>query len=316
MAHKFPAPRWAVSGIVAEGVTVLAGQPKVGKSWLGLGMAVSVAGGGRALGQIDVLRGPALYLALEDTGARLQDAEVPRDLHIWTDLPKPEHGDETIADWCDRYQSARLIVVDVLAKMRGPARPNVQQYDADYDTVSRVKALADERGVPVVLVHHTRKAASDDFLNEVSGTNGIAGAADGVLVLKRTRGTADGILHITGRDIDEAEHAMAFDPALGLWRMLAGPASDYTLGDTRLTLLRRLRADGPATPKVIAEATGLDHELVKKTLVRMYDDDQLLRDGRGIYSALGTSVPAVPGVPSAGQSFEALSLPVPEEQVP
>ena len=72
MAAVFPEPRWAVPGIVAEGVTVLAGAPKAGKSWLGLGLGLACATGGKALGSIDVDAGPALYLALEDTGLRLQ----------------------------------------------------------------------------------------------------------------------------------------------------------------------------------------------------------------------------------------------------
>ena len=72
MATDFPEPRWAVPGIVAEGVTVLAGAPKVGKSWLGLGLVVATATGGKALGAIDVAAGPALYLALEDTGPQAE----------------------------------------------------------------------------------------------------------------------------------------------------------------------------------------------------------------------------------------------------
>jgi predicted MFS family arabinose efflux permease len=64
--------------------------------------------------------------------------------------------------------------------MRGPAPQGVSAYDADYVAVGHAKRLADHFGVAVVLVHHVRKAGSEDFLTEVSGTNGIAGAADGV----------------------------------------------------------------------------------------------------------------------------------------
>jgi hypothetical protein len=84
----------------------------------------------------------------------------------------------------------------------------------------------------VVLVHHVRKAGSEDFLTEVSGTNGIAGAADATLVLKRARGQADGILHVTGRDVDEAEYALSFQPASGAWHLLDGPVTDHTVSDT------------------------------------------------------------------------------------
>ncbi|MEU8351996.1 DNA repair protein RadA, partial [Streptomyces sp. NPDC048845] len=139
------------------------------------------------------------------------------------------------------------------------------------------KRLADHYGVAVVLVHHVRKAGSDDFLTEVSGTNGLAGAADATLVLKRARGKADGVLHVTGRDVDEAEYALQFHAAAGAWQLLDGPATDHTIGDTRADVLRYVRANPGAKPKGIAEATGIDPSLVRQTCSRMVADSQLLR---------------------------------------
>src|SRR5262249_58141949 len=72
VAMELPEPRWAVEGILPEGVTVLAGKPKLGKSWLALNVALAVAGGGVALGAVRVEGGLVLYLALEDTRRRLQ----------------------------------------------------------------------------------------------------------------------------------------------------------------------------------------------------------------------------------------------------
>jgi hypothetical protein len=54
LATTFPEPRWAVPGILAEGLTFLAGAPKLGKSWLALNVSLAIASGGRALGQIPV----------------------------------------------------------------------------------------------------------------------------------------------------------------------------------------------------------------------------------------------------------------------
>ncbi|MCI0387086.1 winged helix-turn-helix transcriptional regulator, partial [Streptomyces sp. CNQ085] len=136
-------------------------------------------------------------------------------------------------------------------------------------------------GVAVVLVHHVRKAGSDDFLTEVSGTNGLAGAADATLVLKRARGKADGVLHVTGRDVDEAEYALQFHAAAGAWQLLEGPASDHTIGDTRAVILRHVRSNPGCKPKDIAEATGIDPGLVRQTCVRMVNDAQLIRDSGG-----------------------------------
>ncbi|MCT9109459.1 helicase RepA family protein [Streptomyces mirabilis] len=105
-----------------------------------------------------------------------------------------------------------MVVIDVFAKMHGQAPQGVSAYNEDDVPVGYAKRLADHDGIAVVLVHHVRKAGSDGFLTEVSGTNGIAGAADAPLVLKRARGQADGILHVTGRDVDEADTPSASNP--------------------------------------------------------------------------------------------------------
>jgi hypothetical protein len=105
------------------------------------------------------------------------------------------------------------------------------------------------------------------------------------VVLSRTRGKADGHLRITGRDVDEAEHALTFDPLLGSWTLLEGPALDHLVGDTRAAILGYLRQQVTSRPKQVADSLELDHELVKKTLQRMADDGQVDTDGTGSTSS-------------------------------
>ncbi|MGO1056928.1 AAA family ATPase [Crossiella sp. CA198] len=292
MATEFPDPKWAVPGVLCEGVSLLAGPPKVGKSWMSLGLGLSIASGARALGSIDIDPGPVLYLALEDTARRLKtrmgkmlgDTPAPAALTLATTCPPlPQGGDTAIARWLDRNPKARLVVIDVFAKVRGAEPGNMQQYDADYLAVGRAKRVADHYGIAVVLVHHVRKAASEDFLTTVSGTNGIAGAADAVLVLERARNNADGVLHVTGRDVEEADYALAFNPSNGAWSMLDGPAIDHTLGDTRSAILRYLRENPGKQPKEIAAAVDAAYDTVRRTCARMCEADQLTRDATGRY---------------------------------
>ncbi len=120
-----------------------------------------------------------------------------------------------------------------------------------------------------MLVHHVRKAGAEDFLEAVSGTNGLAGAADATLVLRRPRGEADGILYVTGRDVDETEHALRFTAANGAWTLLDGPAADYAMSGTRAAISRYLRANPDSNPKAIADGTGMSRENVRKTCQRM-----------------------------------------------
>jgi hypothetical protein len=293
MNTDFPEPTWAVPGVVAEGVNLLCGPPKIGKSWMSLGLALSVASGGQALDKLPVQPGPVLYLALEDTPRRLktrmskllQSQPAPPGLTLATTCPTlPQGGADIIASWLDQHPDARMVVLDVFAKMRGTPPAGMNAYDADYAAVTRAKRIADEYGVALMLVHHVRKMGSDDFLETVSGSNGIAGAADAVLVLNRARNQADAVLNVTGRDIDEAEYALTFHTDSGAWQLLDGPASDYTLHDTRTTILQHLRENPGQGPSAIAKATGLDPEQTKKTCQRMANNGQLQATSRGHYS--------------------------------
>jgi hypothetical protein len=305
MAENFPPVRWAVPGLIAEGVNLLAGPPKVGKSWLTFGLALSVAAGDDALGSIPTQAGAVLYLALEDTPRRLQSRmgklldgrHAPRGLTLATTCPPlPEGGAEAVASWLERNPAARLVIIDVFAKVRGRAVTGASAYDADYAAVGYAKALADKDGVAVVLVHHVRKAGAEDFLESVSGTNGLAGAADATLVLRRPRGEADGV------DVDESEHALRFTPDNGASTLLDGPALDYTMSGTRADIMRHLRANPGTGPKAISDALGIGYENARKTCQRMADG-QLVADAGGRYrpaDSAGADAPgSVPAVPAA-----------------
>ena len=190
------------------------GAPKLGKCWLCLNLAVSIAAGGTALGSLPVDRGSVLYAALEDTPRRLHDrlgrvldnSEVPDGLHFTTSLLRLPHAADQLDGWLTAQGgTARLVVVDVLRKVRpiGDGRSDV--YAADYEAAGLLKRVADSHGVAVVAVHHTRKSRDeDDVFNEVSGSTGLTGAADATILAKRVRGTDQAVLHVTGRDVGES----------------------------------------------------------------------------------------------------------------
>jgi hypothetical protein len=241
-----------------------------------------------------------LYLALEDTGRRLQsrlakvlqhNAAWPEDLTLAVECPPlPEGGVEQIAGWLTKHPDARLIVIDVFERIRGRGVSQQSAYSADYAAVKAAKSVADHFGVAMILVHHVRKAASDDFMDLISGTHGLAAAADSIAVLKRARGELDGVLHIVGRDVEEQEFAMKFAADLSAWQIL-GPAETFGLDETRRKILLYVRANNGARPKAIADGTGLPYETAKKAVQRMADDGQLDTDGHGRYLI---PVPPVP----------------------
>lgn len=288
----FPPPRWAVPDLLAQGANLLVRPPKVGKSWLSLNIAVAVASGGRALDRIEVEEGDVLYMALEDTGRRLKSrlrkilagTQAPTRLTLTIACERLSAGGmDRITNWLDDHDDARLVVVDVLARLRDRAGRDNNAYETDYAAMAALKAIADKYEVCILVVHHTRKAESADFVDVVSGTQGLAAASDAILVLRRSRTQADAELSITGRDVEETIRALRFDPERGTWTDLDTPPDVLGLGETRRCILDFITEAHAATPKLLSDSLSLDHNLVKQTCRRMVEACQLDTNGRGDY---------------------------------
>ena len=209
--QQFAPLEYAVPGIVPEGMGLLVGPPKKGKSWLVGNIGLAVARGGLALGAIRVTQRPVLYLALEDGDRRLQSrfrrllgpgVPIPAGISRITEAT-PLEAMAVIAEFMGRHLDEKpLVILDTLGKVKPHKKPGEESYLVDYKIGSRLKALADAvPGSTLLVVHHTRKAEAADFVDTVSGTQGIAGSVDFVLVLTRKRHENKAILAVTGRDI-------------------------------------------------------------------------------------------------------------------
>ena len=291
MGTTFPEPRWAVPGLVAEGLNLLVGAPKLGKSWLCLGLATAIASGGVAQGKVPVTQGSVLYAALEDTPRRLQKRleivlgveTVPEGLHITTSLPRGADMIALVSEWLEAHEDARLVIVDVLRKVT-PRSDGRNMYEADYDATGALKDLADRHSVAVIAVHHTRKTIDEgDVFNEVSGSTGLTGAADAVLIAKRARNTAEAVSTSPAVTSPSTSTGSTWSSQTCSWSLTDEPALLATMGTTRRKVLSWLADHHGDTPTQIAEATGLPLASVKQTVRRMVDDDQLDTDGEGHY---------------------------------
>jgi hypothetical protein len=231
LAMQLPPKKWAIYGLIPEGLSMLLGAPKQGKSFFALNLALTVAAGGRALGEIDVEPGDVLYLALEDQLRRIQDRSVkllsglsvepPGRLYFAVDSPKlDEGGIDFLEGWIKKSDCPRMIIIDVWAKFKSKPASTGNAYENDYQVIGPVKKLADKHGVAVVLIHHTKKESTADWVHSSSGTTGTPGAADGLLALQRLRGENEAKLLVTGRDFEEQEIAVEFNPDNFIWTMM------------------------------------------------------------------------------------------------
>ena len=215
MTTVYKPSEFAVDGLIAQGLYILAGAPKVGKSWLALDLCLSIAKGEKVLGRT-VSQGKTLYLCLEDSYERIQ-----KRLYEITDEPTEKLFFAVMAETIgngleiqiERFKSEhadlKLVVIDTLQKVRGSTE---NSYGSDYKELSVLKGLADKLRITVLLVHHTRKCKDNDPFNMISGSAGISGCVDGSLVLIETkRGSRTARLYCVGRDIENHELNLAFE---------------------------------------------------------------------------------------------------------
>lgn len=303
MVKSFDPVRYIVPGYIAEGCTLLAGAPKIGKSWLALNLAMAVAGGRPAFGTIASDFGDVLYLALEDNQRRLKKRlmhmgvrDAPERLNLQTQWPTLDQGCLAEIDaWALAVKRPMLVIVDVLQKVRPDAAGNQQQYEADYKALTGLQALAGKFAMAVLVVTHTRKMDAEDPFDSVSGTRGLTGAADTVLVLKRDIGTGvagRATLYGRGRDIEEIETVVELNRDNGTWKIVGG-AHEIAKTDQRQAILDALKSSTtPLNAREISDLSGKNHEAVRKTLTRMATSGEVSKTGRGLYSC-----PNGPNVP-------------------
>lgn len=304
LGMEFAPIKYVIPGYVAEGLTLLGGRPKLGKSWLALDFGIAVASGGQSLGA-ECEQGDALYLALEDNQRRLQDrlrVVLPKfrrpdmsRLALLTEAPKIGAGlIEMLDAWRKSVRDPRLIIVDTLAIVRPPKGKNQDSYAADYEALSPLQRFASEHRLAIVVVTHVRKAEAEDPLEMISGTNGLTGAADSIMILNRT--TDGPKLYGRGRDVEEVEKSLKFDG--GRWSVL-GDVDDVKRSGERKTIMEALAAaSGPMTPAEIVTATGMKLANVNYLLRKMVTAGEANKQGYGSY----VSTPQTPQTPQSSPS--------------
>ena len=291
MAATFEPIRWIIPGYVPEGFSVLAGRQKLGKTWLAIDWALAVAWGGFAMGSVDVEGGDVLYIDCENGERRIQrriaalypDERDRPDLSRleWaTGAPALDKGFlDALDDWRLSVANPRLVVIDVLQRIKPPGMAARNAYENDYSIWAPLQEWATKHGVAVVGLHHTKKGGADDPLEALSGSNGLSACADTTLVLDRS---GEGItLYVRGRDVDEKETALDFDA--GRWS-IKGEASEVRKSAERHLILKALsEADAPMNPTEIGFAAEMKRNNVEKLLAKLCKAGDVVKAARGRY---------------------------------
>jgi hypothetical protein len=290
--HKdLPPPAEIIDRLVYQGLTILAGPPKVGKSYLALELASSVASGNFVFGHLAVKRpGKVLYLSLEDGERRVRqrtrqmaDSDQYLDqIQMVYSLPAPLSEQAAVEALDNEIHEGKyeLVIIDTLVKAFPQDRRSHDVFRADYRQIDTLKRLADDNEVAIVVLAHTGKDEAEYALNVVAGTGGLTAAADAVLVLGKSSYGAN--LQVISRDVEEAQFALVRDARTSGWTIAAeGPGPIPVEGKQRI--LDALR-DGPMSSSDIQIAMVTENSsTVRSWIYRLVDEQRIVRGTDGKY---------------------------------
>lgn len=304
---EFPPQRFIVDELFIPGCYLVVGKPKSRKSFLMLHIALMVSRGQKVFGQFDSEKSGALYLDLEgnDNGVytRLKMMSLvsdhwPTDLHFGFSDDWNKRGLDAVA-MLDIYLEAnagiRLVVIDVLQNFREPVDGRALAYAEDYNAIKPIQRLAHKHGIVICIIHHTRKAKSDDPFDEVSGTTGLTGAVDGTIIIRRdeTDGTRT-ILETRYRNMPDRDPVtLQWDTYMNCHKIDDPTPLHLILGFEKRRVMEILAAGDEMTAAEIARQTDKTPNSVTKLLGRLESDGLIGKVGRGRYQAIGERINAV-----------------------
>ena len=259
-----------IDGLLYPGTYLFVGAPKLGKSFLMAQLAYHISTG-TPLWNYPVRKGTVLYLALEDDYSRLQKrlyqmfgTESTENLYFSVSASQLGSGlDEQLQNFVREHPDTELIIIDTLQKVREVGGDSYS-YANDYDIIAQLKQFADNSGVCLMLVHHTRKQKSDDPYDMISGTNGLLGAADGAFLLQKEKRTANAAtLDVSGRDQQDQRLYLDRNPEKLIWELERTEAELWKLPPEPLLELvaKQLSDDAPdwqGTPTELVSLLGVD----------------------------------------------------------
>lgn len=265
-----------IENLLSEGLHIMAGSPKVGKSWLALWLSVAVAKGEEVWGN-KVKEGTTLYLCFEDSQIRIQNRlfditdEATEKVNFCTENAMlGGELEERIVNFIKENPDTVLIIIDTLQMIRPTSKDH--NYANDYSDLRILKDLADKHGIAILLIHHLRKEDDKDPFNRISGTTGIQGVVDSSFILvEESRGSKVATLSCVGRDIDYREIKLERDEDM-IWQVVTDSFvnKDVLLDDIVLLLSDFMdeREYHKSTPTELAQllSKNRDKPISPKTL--------------------------------------------------
>lgn len=282
LAADLPEPEFVVRDILPVGLTLLAGRPKRGKSWLALQIGIDTTNGSASLG-FETRKGTVIYCALEDSPRRLQRrlsqmaAPASENLIFLTEMPAIDSDKLAhMRGLCSRRPA--LLIIDTLARAISGKRDQDSVGEMT-EILSTLQHLAHEFNMAILVIDHHRKMGMEtaDLIDDVLGSTAKTAVADAILGLYRKSGESAARLAITGRDIEERELAMEWDALRFRWKV-GGDLQEKVMQKRRNDIIDFLRRAERADVRAVAEHLGCTRPTARELLREMAHDKQILSE--------------------------------------
>ncbi len=291
---RLPPTKFCVDTLLPQGISILGGSPKVGKSWFVLDLCVHVARG-EPMWNLAVTKGEVLYLCLEDTERRIGERlnlitdDIPQGLFFATGTTSIENGVcDFLRDFKRAHLGVSLVAIDTFQLIRTVT--NEVSYGGDYAELQTLKSLAEELNISLLLVHHLRKMGDRDPVNKLSGSTGIAGAVDAVFIMEKNERTENcATLYASGRDIRDRKIRLEMTPDTCVWKMVSDSLTmpETVLPDEMVSLVEHIKVAGEFVGRNIDLADILSQRLGKvvdpKGMKQMMNRHRFTLESLGIF---------------------------------
>ena len=258
---QFPPESWYVENLIGQGLSVLTGASKIGKSWTALQLVTALDQGGYFMGTLKASRCDVLYLALEDTPRRIQRRLIKQGITVAFNGSRLEVTRCNVPALCAYLKAnpqIRVVIIDTLQKLLG--LNDLNDYSEAVGGLSALKAIADDLDIAIVAIHHNRKGSNEDgdHMESALGSTGINGTADTTITMRRKRGTNDATLSVTGRDFEDCSYSLSWDRELCSWSIAGQGALEPALTEVQQQIIDLIESEERSwTTAEIAEITGI-----------------------------------------------------------
>lgn len=296
----YPVRLWPLESLIGPGLTVLAGHPKSGKTMFATQAAAAISCGEPVFG-LATTKMRVLYFAMED-GDDTFNARMDL-LRERTGLDAPELkyvkdvislGPESpmlreVVSWM--MWGPSVVFVDTWGMARTEEARAKNAYFEDVRQMRVLKLAADLTQSSIVLLHHLRKGTKDcDLLEQVSGSMGIAGTADGILLLSANREDGTARIDRRLRRSDDSE-PLYFKMLKPFFERDYAPAPEQQVMFSQCipTAMERIKGllDNDGQPRTIKDVMDVYPDIspstVRGTLYKLAKSGEILHMSTGLY---------------------------------